>query len=38
VITEPVRAATTAADDWVPTLDGDGILRDGADRRVDYLA
>jgi len=30
-ITEPVRAAITAADNWVPALDGDGSLRDGAD-------
>ena len=29
-ITEPVRAAITAACDWVPALDGDGSLRDGA--------
>jgi DDE family transposase len=29
-ITEPVRAAITAATGWVPALDGDGSLRDGA--------
>jgi hypothetical protein len=27
----PVRAAITAATDWVPALDGDGSLRDGAE-------
>jgi hypothetical protein len=30
-ITQPIRAAITAADDWVPALDGDGSLRDGAE-------
>ncbi|MBM2623916.1 IS1380 family transposase [Actinoplanes sp. LDG1-06] len=30
-ITEPVRAAITAAKGWVPALDGDGSLRDGAE-------
>lgn len=38
-ITEPVRAAITAAADWVPALDGDGSLRDGAQvvELTDYL-
>ena len=30
-ITTPVRAAITTACDWVPALDGDGSLRDGAE-------
>jgi hypothetical protein len=30
-ITTPIRAAITAAEDWVPALDGDGSLRDGAE-------
>jgi hypothetical protein len=30
-ITTPVRAAITAAEDWVAALDGDGSLRDGAE-------
>jgi hypothetical protein len=30
-ITTPVRAAITAAQDWVAALDGDGSLRDGAE-------
>jgi hypothetical protein len=38
-ITTPVRAAITAADDWVAALDGDGSLRDGAElvELTDYL-
>ncbi len=30
-VTTAVRAAITAADDWVAALDGDGSLRDGAE-------
>jgi hypothetical protein len=30
-ITEPVRAAITACVDWIPAIDGDGELRDGAE-------
>jgi hypothetical protein len=30
-ITKPIRAAITAAEDWLPALDGDGSLRDGAE-------
>ncbi|MET8374048.1 IS1380 family transposase [Micromonospora profundi] len=30
-ISEAVRAAITAADDWIPALNGDGSLRDGAE-------
>jgi len=30
-IGEAVRAAITAADDWIPALNGDGSLRDGAE-------
>jgi hypothetical protein len=30
-ITTPIRAAITTAEDWVPALDGDGSLRDGAE-------
>ena len=30
-IGEAVRAAITAADDWIPALNGDGGLRDGAE-------
>jgi hypothetical protein len=30
-ISEAVRAAITAAQDWVPALNGDGALRDGAE-------
>jgi hypothetical protein len=30
-ITTPIRAAIAAAEDWVPALDGDGSLRDGAE-------
>ena len=30
-ITEPIRAAITAAQGWVAALDGDGSLRDGAE-------
>jgi hypothetical protein len=30
-ITKPVRAAITAAENWVAALDGDGSLRDGAE-------
>ena len=29
-ITTPIRAAITAATDWIPALDGDGSLREGA--------
>ncbi len=38
-ITAPVRAAITAAEDWVAALDGDGSLRDGAElvELTDYL-
>ena len=38
-ITTPIRAAITAAADWVPALDGDGSLRDGAElvELTDYL-
>jgi hypothetical protein len=38
-ITTPIRAAITAASDWVPALDGDGSLRDGAElvELTDYL-
>ena len=38
-ITTPVRAAITAACDWVAALDGDGSLRDGAElvELTDYL-
>jgi hypothetical protein len=39
VITTPIRAAITAAEGWVPALDGDGSLRDGAElvELTDYL-
>jgi hypothetical protein len=30
-ITEPVRAAITTGGDWIPALNADGSLRDGAD-------
>lgn len=30
-ITEPIRDAITAARDWIPALDADGDLRDGAE-------
>jgi hypothetical protein len=38
-ITKPIRAAITATEDWVPALDGDGSLRDGAElvELTDYL-
>lgn len=38
-ITTPVRAAITAAEDWVAALDGDGSVRDGAElvELTDYL-
>jgi hypothetical protein len=38
-ITTPIRAAITAAADWVAALDGDGSLRDGAElvELTDYL-
>jgi hypothetical protein len=38
-ITEPIRAAITAAQGWVAALDGDGSLRDGAElvELTDYL-
>jgi hypothetical protein len=38
-ITAPIRAAITAAEDWVAALDGDGRLRDGAElvELTDYL-
>jgi hypothetical protein len=38
-ITQPIRAAITAACDWVAALDGDGSLRDGAElvELTDYL-